>query len=147
MGEYAKTFVAGLPQSPGAAAYVVGLRGELGAGKTTFVQAVAKELGVVEDLTSPTYVIAQSYLIPHNSVFKKLVHIDAYRLTPEEPDTIGFGAALKDPANLVMVEWPENLPATAGLPADAPVICFAAGDEHTRHVILSEPASVDHRTR
>lgn len=145
--EYAKTFVAALPRSQGKSAFVVGLRGELGAGKTTFVQVVARELGVTEDITSPTFVIAQSYPISNHPIFQHLIHIDAYRLTPDEPDTIGFAAYAADPTNLLFVEWPENLPVSANFPVDAPVICFETVSPDLRRVMLSLPVSNDHRTR
>jgi tRNA threonylcarbamoyladenosine biosynthesis protein TsaE len=102
--DFAHEFVADLPPR-GPQAYVVGLQGGLGAGKTTFVQMVAKELGVAESVTSPTFVIAQNYTTSH-PVFQHLVHMDAYRLTPLEPDTIGFASALADPSNLIRVEGP-----------------------------------------
>jgi tRNA threonylcarbamoyladenosine biosynthesis protein TsaE len=134
MGIYAQEFVEALPNIAGDTAYVVGLRGNLGAGKTTFVQAVAKELGVKEAITSPTFVIAQSYDIQH-TIYKKLIHMDAYRLTPLEPDTIGFGAALADPSNLILVEWPENLPTVIQREvAGMPVLKFETVDETTRRV-------------
>ena len=60
-------------------AIVIGLSGDLGSGKTTFVQAVAKELGITEHVTSPTFVIMKKYGIKH-SHFNTLVHIYAYRL-------------------------------------------------------------------
>lgn len=129
--EFAHTFVAGLPKTSGERAYVVGLRGELGAGKTTFVQHVARELGVQDTVTSPTFVIAQRYPTTH-PVFTHLVHLDAYRLDGEEHDTIGFGDALRDPHALVLVEWPEQLPKAVPLPHDAPVLTFTVVDETTR---------------
>jgi tRNA threonylcarbamoyladenosine biosynthesis protein TsaE len=105
--DYARQFVTELPGAAGPRAHFVGLQGELGSGKTTFVQSVARELGVTEDVTSPTFVIAQNYKTSH-PVFQRLVHIDAYRLSPDEPDTIGFADVLADPTNLIFVEWPEN---------------------------------------
>ncbi len=92
-------------------ATVVGLEGELGAGKTTFTQALAQVLGIRQSLTSPTFVIEKNYEIPHTkSHFKHLVHIDAYRLeSPHELTRLGFSEILTDPANLVLIEWPERI--------------------------------------
>lgn len=131
--EYAKTFVKELPATLGGEAYVVGLKGSLGAGKTTFVQEVAKALGVKETVTSPTFVIAQRYETAH-SVFKHLIHMDAYRLSGEVVDTIGFESYLHNPENLVFVEWPEHLPNQAQLPATALVLEFETVDENIRKV-------------
>jgi tRNA threonylcarbamoyladenosine biosynthesis protein TsaE len=65
-------------------ALVVGLYGDLGSGKTTFTQSIAKIFGIKEDITSPTYVIMKSYKINQNSTLNiphsNLIHIDAYRL-------------------------------------------------------------------
>ena len=58
-------------------ATVVALSGDLGAGKTTFVQALGKELGVTETMQSPTYVLMKKYEIKKALPFKTLVHIDA----------------------------------------------------------------------
>ncbi len=70
LATFAKEFVATLPQRPGASALVVGLKGDLGAGKTAFVQAVAREMGVKESVTSPTFVIAQSYQTMQSGIQK-----------------------------------------------------------------------------
>ena len=60
-------------------AVVCALHGDLGAGKTTFTQTLARELGVEEIVTSPTFVIMKNYELT-NQPFEKLVHIDAYRI-------------------------------------------------------------------
>jgi len=98
-------------------ATVVWLEGDLGAGKTTFVQQLAKEMEVEEDIQSPTYVLMKSYELPNNRTqfgsrrrFTRLVHIDAYRLTSAEefaalkPDTF-----LNEPGTLVLIEWPSRV--------------------------------------
>lgn len=100
-------------------AYVVGLSGHLGAGKTAFVKCIAKELGIKDEVTSPTYVIMKIYDIDQKVAeknlgvkvpWKKLVHVDAYRLERrEELEAITFDKLVSDPSNLVMVEWPENV--------------------------------------
>jgi tRNA threonylcarbamoyladenosine biosynthesis protein TsaE len=93
-------------------ALVVGLSGHLGAGKTAFVKAVAKELGIKEEVTSPTFVIMKMYDIDSSakSPWKRLVHIDAYRLEqPEELAVLNWKNIIADKDNLIMVEWPENV--------------------------------------
>ena len=130
----ANMFVDKLPALPGVRAHLLGLSGELGAGKTTFVQMVAERLGVEDAVTSPTFTILKSYNILH-PVFKRLVHVDAYRLTPEEADTIDWQRYVSDPENLILVEWPENL---KGFPKDAQRLSLTVASEHTRHVELHE---------
>jgi tRNA threonylcarbamoyladenosine biosynthesis protein TsaE len=75
---FVKKVLATLPAVDGTAV-LIALRGNLGSGKTTFVQALCKELGVVEGVKSPTYVLMKSYDINYKG-FTKLIHIDAYRL-------------------------------------------------------------------
>ncbi len=88
-------------------ATVVFLSGELGAGKTTFTKAFAKQVGIAEDIASPTFVILKRYEIQH-SVFKNLIHIDAYRLKSyEDLIKIKFPDYLSDSENLIFIEWPE----------------------------------------
>jgi tRNA threonylcarbamoyladenosine biosynthesis protein TsaE len=90
-------------------ATILTLRGDLGAGKTTLVQALAKELGVVVAIQSPTYVLMKKYSLTDQS-FKTLIHIDAYRLA----DASEFAALepqsfLLDEDALVCIEWPERI--------------------------------------
>ena len=76
------------------AALVVALQGDLGAGKTTFVQGFLKGLGIKKRATSPTFVIMRRYKIPHPpSAIRHLFlhHMDAYRLRkPEDVTPLGF---------------------------------------------------------
>ena len=91
-------------------AVVVGLYGELGAGKTSFVQGLVSALGVEGNIVSPTFVIMKSYPLPHNSHFKHIIHIDAYRLEKsEELLSLGWDKIVSDPTNLVVIEWPERV--------------------------------------
>lgn len=102
----ARGFVAMLyPNQDGAT--LVTLSGDLGAGKTTFTQAVAKALGVGEAVTSPTFVLAKSYDLK-GQAFTRLVHIDAYRLTQgKDLKALDFVRTLEDAHTLVLLEWPE----------------------------------------
>jgi tRNA threonylcarbamoyladenosine biosynthesis protein TsaE len=85
---------------------VVGLSGELGAGKTTLVRAIAEGLGVREPVTSPTFALVHRYGGARGSVW----HVDAYRLHPtDDVRDLGFEEMLADPTGVVLIEWPERL--------------------------------------
>lgn len=112
----ARDIVAHLPTVRGTQAYILGFSGDLGAGKTTLIQHIARALGVRDPVTSPTYVIAERYPLS-GRVFTSLVHIDAYRISEAEAHTIGWDAFTQNPENLVLIEWPERLGShTAGIP-------------------------------
>lgn len=110
MEEFAKSFVKEILQAPAEKnhATVVGLQGDLGAGKTTFAKSVAKALGVTNVVTSPTFVIEKIYKLANISRFARFIHIDAYRLNGgEELSAIGWEHIENDPENLILIEWPE----------------------------------------
>ena len=89
---------------------VIGLSGELGAGKTTLVQAVCRGLGAAAAATSPTYALVHRYAAP---VGPPVYHVDCYRLrTPEEARDLGFDDMLREGA-IVLIEWPERAGAWA----------------------------------
>jgi tRNA threonylcarbamoyladenosine biosynthesis protein TsaE len=97
------------------AAVVVALSGDLGAGKTTFIQQLAQILGVVESVTSPTFVIMKSYETI-DSAFESLVHMDAYRIEDDsELAPLNFSEVLTQSKTLVCIEWAERI--SASLPA------------------------------
>lgn len=90
-------------------AIVLALHGDLGAGKTTFTQILARELGVTETVTSPTFVIMKTYQTT-DPWFTTLVHIDAYRLkNSRELMVLGWDEILVDPHTIVCIEWPERV--------------------------------------
>ena len=90
---------------------VVTLEGQLGAGKTTFVRAIARGLGVGEGATSPTYALVHRYRGRRGPVF----HLDCYRLrSPEEAADLDWEGLLRD-GDAVLIEWPER--AGAWVPA------------------------------
>ncbi len=103
----AADFVAKLSALPQKAT-VVFLYGDLGAGKTTFTQEVARLLGAEGSVQSPTFVIQKSYAL--SKVFSTLVHLDLYRLENETQTTmLHLEETILEPGNLVMIEWPETL--------------------------------------
>ncbi|MFA6522896.1 MAG: tRNA (adenosine(37)-N6)-threonylcarbamoyltransferase complex ATPase subunit type 1 TsaE [Candidatus Peribacteraceae bacterium] len=80
------------------------LRGELGAGKTTFLKGFAKGLGVQEDVTSPSYALEQRYSTTNHG---QLLHIDLYRLTPTHARDLL--ASSDEFEGIRCIEWPERL--------------------------------------
>ena len=104
----ARDFIRSLaPKISGAT--VIGLYGNLGAGKTTFAQVAAKVLRVEETVTSPTFVIEKIYELTGKK-FAHLIHIDAYRLEKsEELLHLGWQDIISNPENLILVEWPERI--------------------------------------
>ena len=92
---------------------VIGLKGDLGSGKTAFTKCLAKILGIKEEITSPTFVIRKSYGISKSykikaKSWKQLIHIDAYRLkNGEELLNLEFKKDLEKKENLIIIEWSE----------------------------------------
>ncbi|SDR65754.1 tRNA (adenosine(37)-N6)-threonylcarbamoyltransferase complex ATPase subunit type 1 TsaE [Opitutus sp. GAS368] len=107
------------------------LHGDMGVGKTTFVQGLAQGLGVPEHVTSPTFAIYSVY----QGKGRKLVHLDAYRLEKEaQLEALLLDEFLVSPYVLA-VEWPEKT--GAWLPKDAwhLTLSIVDGDKH-RLVLL-----------
>ena len=80
--------------------------GDMGAGKTTFIRAICKELGVTESVNSPTFAIVNEYTDREG---KPIYHFDFYRIEKEE-EAFDFG--YEDyffSGNLCFVEWPEKI--------------------------------------
>jgi tRNA threonylcarbamoyladenosine biosynthesis protein TsaE len=83
---------------------IVALEGELGAGKTTYAQAIARGLGVIAPASSPTYGLVHRYEGRRGPVF----HLDCYRLKhPDEAADLDWETVLQD-GDAVLVEWPER---------------------------------------
>ncbi len=115
----------------GEGAKIVCLYGELGSGKTTFVQGFAKGLGIMKRLVSPTFIIVRRYLLPNDKSF--LYHLDLYRLqTIEELEELGLSEMFDDPNAFVVIEWAEKL--TENLPQNRIDIWFRI-DEKGKHQI------------
>ncbi|OGZ73873.1 MAG: tRNA (adenosine(37)-N6)-threonylcarbamoyltransferase complex ATPase subunit type 1 TsaE [Candidatus Staskawiczbacteria bacterium RIFCSPLOWO2_01_FULL_38_12b] len=121
-----------LTAKPGQSTVILALQGDLGAGKTTFLQGFAKGLGIKEVVNSPTFVIMKRFKITprsslrakrSNLMFKNFYHFDLYRLNnPQEILDLGFGEIIKNPENIVAIEWPEKIKEI--LPKDAILITF-----------------------
>lgn len=108
-------------------ALVIGLQGELGSGKTTFVQGLAKGLGIKSSITSPTFVILKRYK-------KYFYHIDCYRIQSKDLLDLDFKEIIEQPKNVIIIEWAERVKKI--LPADTLWIKFDYLDKNKRKITL-----------
>jgi tRNA threonylcarbamoyladenosine biosynthesis protein TsaE len=124
-------------------AIVIAMQGDLGGGKTTFIQGLARGLGIKENITSPTFVILKKFEIvasrsnaPRNNRNRTFYHIDAYRLEkPEDLTDLGIEGILLDTNNTVVIEWSEKIQKI--LPKNAIKIKFEFIDEKTRKIVIN----------
>jgi len=90
-------------------AVVLSFNGNLGGGKTTFIQGFAKGLGVKRKILSPTFVVMKRFELSGKN-FKNFYHIDCYRLKDEKDILeLDFKKILSNPENIIAVEWPEKI--------------------------------------
>ena len=91
---------------------ILAVSGDLGAGKTTFIQSLAKSLGVTRFVPSPTFALMRSYTLPKKiGGISRLVHVDAYRLEKEEELlALDLDEELADGKSMLVIEWPERIP-------------------------------------
>lgn len=83
-------------------ALIIGLEGELGSGKTTFIKAFAKGLGIKKRLTSPTFVLMKNY--------RNFYHIDCYRIKSyKDILALDFEEIISNPKNIILIEWAEKV--------------------------------------
>jgi len=133
-------------------AFVLALKGELGSGKTTFLQGFAKGLGIKEKILSPTYVIMKKFRITNmdsfghdraemkpmkNNDFCQFYHIDCYRIENEKDILeIGFNEIISNPRNVVAIEWPERIKNV--LPKNTLWLDFEFIDKNKREIRLDK---------
>lgn len=107
---------------------VIGLEGELGSGKTTFIQGLADGLGVKEAVTSPTFVIMKKYL-------GYFYHFDCYRLdSPEDLLDLGWREIINQPGNLIVLEWAEKVKKI--MPPESLWMKFSYLDQNKRKILI-----------
>ena len=143
-------------------AIILALQGDLGAGKTTFIQGFARGLGIKEKILSPTFVILKRFNIPRLSLRggqrptkqsqkrllrsarndsvseiwpKYLYHLDCYRIdSPQEIIDLGFKEIAANPQNIVIIEWAERIKKI--LPKYATWLKFEWIDKNKRTITL-----------
>jgi tRNA threonylcarbamoyladenosine biosynthesis protein TsaE len=116
------------------------LRGDLGAGKTTFTQGIARGLGVRGAVQSPTFTLIAEYDAPRLGRSGQLVHIDLYRLGgAAQLDSIGLDEYLDRDDCVVVIEWPDRAD-VATFPAHWSVQLRISGDDQ-REITIREPGN------
>jgi tRNA threonylcarbamoyladenosine biosynthesis protein TsaE len=110
-------------------AIIIALQGDLGAGKTTFVQFFAKTVGIKNKLTSPTFVLMKKY--------KNLYHIDCYRIRDAKDIlALDFKEIISIPQNIVLIEWAEKIKKI--LPKNAIWLKFKIINEKQRKILWQD---------
>jgi len=113
--------------------FVIGLIGDLGGGKTTFLQGFAKGLGIRERILSPTFLILKKFKIPNKKIIHWFYHIDCCRIkNPKEILALGFKEIVKDSQNIVAIEWADRIQKI--LPKDTLILEFKFFDRNKRKI-------------
>jgi len=111
------------------------LYGELGSGKTTFVQGFARGLGLTTRLLSPTFIIVRRYSLQTQKIF--LYHIDLYRINHGEGiDGLGLREIFSDPSAIILLEWADRLGSL--LPIQRTDITFNVQGEDEREIMIEK---------
>ncbi len=110
------------------------LYGDLGAGKTSFTQGLAKGLGIEKRVLSPTFLIMRTYTLNTEEV-KYFHHVDLYRLqTEQEIIDLGLPELMKNSSTITVIEWPEKLGNL--LPKNAWKLSFETQSEYERKITI-----------
>ena len=128
---FAREILSAKPES----AIVIGLEGDLGAGKTTFTKGFAKGLGIKEEMKSPTFILMRIFQIPRSNNQKHFLHFDAYRIDDaKEFAALGFKGLLKNKNNILLVEWSDRIKKL--LPKNYFRFVFKHGEKNIREIKL-----------
>lgn len=125
-----------LKTKPLKGALVVGLEGDLGGGKTTFLQGFARGLGIKEKILSPTFVIMRKFHVSC-SMFHDFYHIDCYRIKkPREILNLEFKEIIFNPQNIIAIEWADRIRKI--LPKKTIIFKFEFLDQTKRKISLAD---------
>ncbi len=114
---------------------VVALRGDLGSGKTTFVQGLAEGLGITKKIISPTFIIMRTYELKDHPTKKFFYHVDLYRIESEQDvEGLGLIEIMQDPESIVVIEWPEKIENI--LPEKRKDLIFTYVEDYKRNIII-----------
>ena len=127
--------IAELLGGPADTTRVIALHGDLGAGKTTFVQQLGQVLGVTDPITSPTFTIMNRYETSH-TVWHTLLHMDAYRIEEiAELTPLHFNELLTKPNTIFCIEWAELI--ADALPVYTTHLTLSTGVHEDRSVTIT----------
>ncbi len=113
---------------------IFALTGELGAGKTIFVQGFARGLGIKDKIISPTFVLIRQHPIPNTT--RILYHADLYRLADTKDfKQLGLEEIWSNPNNIILIEWAEKIRSL--LPKDAVRIKISKKDLYKRLITIA----------
>lgn len=111
---------------------IIGLTGDLGAGKTAFAGYFARALNVVGSVTSPTFTLINEYSLDEK---RRLVHADLYRLEGPEAVNLGLGDYFDDQFTICLIEWSDKFPNL--MPKDTLWINFTIIDLETERRLIT----------
>jgi tRNA threonylcarbamoyladenosine biosynthesis protein TsaE len=119
-------------------AIVISLKGELGAGKTTFVQGFALGLGIKKKILSPTFIIMNKFKVKPNRYF---YHFDCYRIEDvKELKALEFKEIISNSSNIVVIEWGEKI--KKALPKNVMEIKFKVLEENKRKISYGKKGNI-----
>ena len=130
--ELGQRLLACLPEN--LAGWTVLLRGELGAGKSTFARALIRAAGHAGPVPSPTYTLVEPYKLPHGTIY----HIDLYRVSSEDELRYLGWNELDDGFRLI--EWPERAPGLTAQADLALTLTYDADGRSAERAALTERA-------
>lgn len=150
--EYTQALAAGLASTLGGGD-LLRFEGELGSGKTTFIRGLAQALGVQRGLVnSPTFVLVNEYPLPaERNGIRRLVHVDAYRLTSgDDLDALGWDRYITPSGRpqsdcVILIEWPSRIAEALASPASAITVRLAHLEEASRAIEIELPDSLASR--
>lgn len=123
-----------LKKPPAKGAVVFGLEGDLGGGKTSFLQGFAKGLGIKERVLSPTFIVMRRMKV-NKPPFKNFYHLDCYRIKkPKEVLDLGFREIISESQNIVAIEWADRIEKI--IPAGSIMLQFEFVDKNKRKITV-----------
>jgi tRNA threonylcarbamoyladenosine biosynthesis protein TsaE len=136
LGEFLARKIAGKKRRK---ALIFGLKGDLGGGKTTFLQGFAKGLGIKQKILSPTFLIMKRFELKNPAIkqFSNFYHFDCYRIIKsKEILNLGFKTIISDPKNIIAVELAERIKKI--IPQNAIWISFEFVDQNKRKIKIED---------